>query len=97
MSDSTTAIPTVQIDNEQVRVTEWRFPPGAQTLLHSHEMDYIVVPLTGGTLEVRAQGEVTENILTAGASYFRRAGATHNVINVSEMECAFVEIELKPT
>src|SRR5262245_50559735 len=44
------AVPTVQIDNELVRVTEWRFAPGAATGHHRHEMDYVVVPLTTGRL-----------------------------------------------
>ena len=30
----TQAVPTVQIDNERVRVTEWRFAPGAETGEH---------------------------------------------------------------
>lgn len=38
------AIPTVQVDNDRVRVTEWRFAPGAETGEHIHEMDYVVVP-----------------------------------------------------
>ena len=33
-----TAIPTVQIDNDRVTVTEWRFPPGAETGWHRHGM-----------------------------------------------------------
>ncbi len=44
------AVPTLQIDNARVRVTEWRFAPGAETGYHRHGMDYVVVPLTTGTL-----------------------------------------------
>ena len=40
------AQPTVQIDNETVRVTEWRFTPGAATGYHRHAYDYVVVPMT---------------------------------------------------
>ena len=36
------AIPTVQIDNDQVKVTEWRFPPGGETSWHRHAMYYVV-------------------------------------------------------
>ena len=39
------AKPTVFIDNERVRVTEWRFAPGAATGWHRHEYDYVVVPM----------------------------------------------------
>ena len=48
------AIPTVQIDNERVKVTEWRFAPGAETGWHRHEMDYVVVPMTTGALTLEA-------------------------------------------
>jgi len=90
------AVPTVQVDNERVRVTEWRFAPGAETGFHVHEMDYVVVPSADGRLKlVSPEGEETYADLKHGVSYFRKAGVHHNVINASEGEYAFVEIELK--
>ena len=90
------AVPTVQVDNEQVRVTEWRFAPGAETGEHVHGMDYLVVPLADGQLKiVSPQGEESLVPLKRGASYFRKAGVHHNVINANAFEYAFVEIELK--
>ncbi|MBI1394610.1 MAG: cupin domain-containing protein [Betaproteobacteria bacterium] len=90
------ATPTVQIDNDRVRVTEWRFPPGAATGHHRHEMDYVVVPLTSGTLRIAdSDGTVREVALEAGGSYARPAGVEHDVINANAFEFAFVEIELK--
>ena len=46
------AIPTVQVDNEVVKVTEWRFAPDAETGWHRHEYDYVVVPVTDGRLRL---------------------------------------------
>ena len=46
------AVPTVQVDTERVKVTEWRFPPGGHTGWHRHEMDYVVVPITTGRLDI---------------------------------------------
>ena len=90
------AVPTVQVDNERVRVTEWRFAPGAETGEHIHQMDYVVVPSSSGRLElVSPQGENSFADLKLGVSYFRKAGVHHNVINANEFEFAFVEIELK--
>ncbi|HEX5600308.1 MAG TPA: cupin domain-containing protein [Hyphomicrobiaceae bacterium] len=90
------ALPTVQVDNERVRVTEWRFAPGAETGFHVHEMDYVVVPTGNGRLKlVSPEGEETYADLKQGVSYFRKAGVHHNVINASEGEFAFIEIELK--
>ena len=91
----TAAQPTVQIDNQQVRVTEWRFAPGAETGLHRHEMDYVVVPLHDGRLCIETIDGSAEVELRRGESYHRRAGAEHNVVNANSFEFAFVEIELK--
>lgn len=91
------AVPTVQIDNEQVRVTEWRFPPGAETGWHRHGMYYVVVPQTTGELLLETlQGEV-RSALTTGVAYSRPVGIEHNVVNPNDSEFVFVEIELKAT
>ncbi|MBZ0215225.1 MAG: cupin domain-containing protein [Fimbriimonadaceae bacterium] len=93
---SVAAIPSVQIDNERVRVTEWRFAPGAETGTHIHEMDYVVVPGLDGQLKIVVpDGSEMIVELKAGLSYFRQAGVHHNVINHNDFEFSFVEIELK--
>jgi quercetin dioxygenase-like cupin family protein len=90
------AVPTVQVDNECVRVTEWRFAPGAATGWHRHEHDYVIVPMTTGRLLIEApRGTASHSPLTAGVSYFRHAGVEHDVINDNDFEFAFVEIEMK--
>jgi beta-alanine degradation protein BauB len=90
------ATSTVFIDNERVRVTEWRFAPGAATGWHRHAMDYVIVPLADGELElVGPEGERTRTALKRGLPYFRNAGVEHDVINANAVECAFIEIELK--
>jgi len=90
------AVPTVFIDNERVRVTEWRFLPGAATGWHRHEMDYVVVPMADGELElVGRDHERTRAGLKKGVPYFRSAGVEHDVINANPYEFAFIEIELK--
>ena len=89
------ATPTVQIDNDRVRVTEWRFPPGAETGYHRHGMDYVVVPMTTGTLLLETPAGEVRSPLTAGLSYTRLTGVEHNVVNANDHEFVFVEIELK--
>ena len=89
------AIPTLQIDDARVRVTEWRFAPGASTGHHRHEFDYVVVPLRDGRLRLIEPAGTREVALTAGVSYARPAGVEHEVINANDFEFAFVEIELK--
>jgi beta-alanine degradation protein BauB len=90
------AMPIVQIDNERVRVTEWRFAAGAATGWHRHEHDYVVVPLTTGRLLLEKPGETSRHAeLFTGVSYFRVAGVEHDVVNDNPFEFAFVEIEIK--
>jgi beta-alanine degradation protein BauB len=92
----TPAVATVQVDDDRVKVTEWRFAPGAETGWHTHTMDYVVVPVATGMLELELpDGTRTRAALTHGASYSRKSGIEHNVINASAHEIAFVEIELK--
>jgi quercetin dioxygenase-like cupin family protein len=83
------------VDNERVRVTEWRFQPGAATGHHRHEYDYVVVPLITGSLELHEHGGRRVAGIAHGQAYFRRAGVEHDVVNAGEAEVAFVEVEFK--
>ena len=85
-----------QLETDRVIVTEWRFPPGAETGFHVHGHDYVVIPLTTGTLRLEEPAGTRDAALTAGASYARPKGIAHNVINVNDFEFRFIEVELKP-
>ena len=89
------AVASVTIDSERVRVTEWRFAPGASTGPHRHEMAYVVVPLTTGRLAATGPAGDTVSELVTGQPYFRPAGVEHDVRNANAFEFAFIEIELK--
>ena len=93
--DDLEAVPTVQVDNDSVRVTEWRFAPGAATGWHRHEFDYVVVPMTTGKLLLKQGDGERYAELTAGVSYSREVGVEHNVINANDYEFVFVEVEMK--
>ena len=86
---------TVQIDNERTRVTEWRFAPGEATGWHRHRYDYVVVPMSTGTLRLETVDGIHEAELVAGQPYFRNTGVEHDVINVNDHDFVFVEIEFK--
>ena len=95
MTPQRSAQATTIVDNHRVRVTEWRFAPGTATGHHRHELDYVVVPMTTGTLVIRdAEGD-RDNNLIAGIPYYRDSGAEHDVINDSDQEIVFIEIETK--
>ncbi|MDE2377058.1 cupin domain-containing protein [Bradyrhizobium sp.] len=87
----------VQVDNAEVRVTEWRLPPGSATGHHVHGMDYVIVPVTAGEMTIVApDGGRSKAQLAAGKSYFRKAGVEHDVLNETASEIVFLEVELKP-
>ncbi len=89
------AIPTVQVDTAEVRVTEWRLPPGSAIGPHRHAHDYVVVPITSGEMTILSAGDRALSPIKAGQSYFRKAGVEHDVRNETAREIIFVEIEIK--
>ena len=91
----TSATPIKLIENDRVIVTEWRFTPGASTGWHRHAHDYVVVPLMDGRLRLAtAEGETTV-AMTKGVPYYRSAGVEHDVINASDGDYAFMEVEIR--
>ena len=90
------AAPTVQVNDDRVIVTEWRFPPHGETGWHRHGHDYVVVPMTTGSLLIEGAGGAETSVpLTAGVSYARKIGVEHNVVNDNAFEFIFIEIEIK--
>ncbi len=90
------AIAELQHEDDAVRVTLWRFAPFTETGWHVHEYDYVVVPVQGGTLTVETHdGGRAEYPIQTAVSYARPRCTEHNIINDTDAEIAFVEIELK--
>ncbi|MBD0415273.1 nuclear transport factor 2 family protein [Oryzicola mucosus] len=89
------AEPVTHIDDDRFRVTEWRFAAGAETGWHIHGHDYVIVPLTDGTLGLEGpDGAQSQATLTQGVPYSRRTGVAHNVINAGEAPLSFLEVEV---
>ena len=87
---------TTTAEDDRVRVNVLTFEDGDETGYHRHELDYLVVPVTGGTFVViEADGSTRELSQEAGVPYLGREGTEHNVINRSGRVATFVEIELK--
>lgn len=86
---------TVLIENERVIVTEYRFGRDDNTGWHRHGHDYIVVPMMDGKLKIVGKDGESFAEMKTGAAYFRREGVEHDVVNATDGEYAFIEIELK--
>lgn len=83
------------IDTPAIRVWRWTLANGHSTGQHRHGYDYVVVPVTGGTLRVIDQaGESTAMHQVAGEPYARSAGVEHEVVGADSRDVVFVEVEL---
>lgn len=89
------AVSQLQIDDSQVIVTRWDFPPGSETGWHCHEHDYVIIPLTDGRMRLETPEGARVATLEAGVCYTRVEGTEHNVINDGKEPFAFVEVEVK--
>lgn len=89
------AKPVVHLEDDRFKVTEWQFAPGAETGWHRHGHDYVIVPLTDGTLGLDLpQGQKMTAQLTRHIPYSRREGVEHNVTNAGSDYLAFLEVEV---
>mgnify|MGYP003330296196 FL=1 len=83
------------IDDEKVRITRFDFDPGQETGWHVHEHDYVITAITDCLMMVQhPDGTQTRSEVHAGSAYSRNAGVRHNVINDSERQMSFIEIEI---
>lgn len=82
------------VTSDRVLVARWTFAPGAETGWHRHAHDYVVVPITDGTLLVEDTQGSRHVALKAGVAYARLAGVEHNVVNAGDSELVFVEVEM---
>ena len=85
----------VLIHNDKVKVTEWSFEIGDSTGHHTHEYNYIVVPMIYGELKIldKDNKEKISKLSKCGA-YYRDKGVEHNFFNNNNFPYSFIEIEL---
>ena len=89
------AKPTVLIENDKIKVTEWYFEVNDSTGHHIHEYDYIVVPMLDGELKILDKNnKETISKLNKGGAYYRDKGVEHDVFNNNNFPYSFIEIEL---
>lgn len=75
------------------RVTRHRLEPGAATGWHRHGHAYVVVPITGGSVNITsADGEALFE-MRPSEPYSRPAGIEHSIRNASAGPIVFVEVE----
>jgi len=84
-----------RLENDRVRVYEYRIKPGVKDPMHSHPPG-LVYTLAGGQMRSTSpQGVVSEVTLKPGDLIWREA-LSHSLENVGSSEVHALSIELKP-
>ena len=94
---ATMAEPAVKVllENDQVRVREVVFAPGAGDT-HTHQWAHVGVILTKGQLAFADAGKPEETVsFEAGSAGFREAKVTHLARNPGKTPMKVIEVEVK--
>jgi len=83
-------------EDDKTRITHWVMKPGEQTGWHSHDFDYVVVQLSGGSLHLDyADGSEREVDYAPGGTLTGEAPVEHNATSVGGEAIVSLEIEYK--
>ena len=91
----------IVLENDRVRVWELTLEPGADTGMHRHDLDYLLVILEGD--RVAGDGHPTsenfsgrrESAVTPGGVYYVPRGGVENAVNTGAQRYREIIIELK--
>jgi quercetin dioxygenase-like cupin family protein len=84
----------VLLENDRVRVLEYRLKPGEKEPMHSHSAGVVYV-LSGAKLKCSYPDGRTEEKAAATGETIWREPTTHAVANVSDAEAHAIAIDLK--
>lgn len=94
----------VIFENERVRIWDMRLEPGETSDVHRHDLDYILVLLSGDRIaaepEPDTEGPVTERIeaeVVPGAAVYLTRGGVETAVNTGAQPYREIIIELKDT
>ncbi len=83
-------------ENDHVRVWELAVEPGRDKGMHRHDLPYVIVPMTGGDIEiVTIDGQSIKPKDVVGEAIWRDAGEVHNLYNRGTETYRNVLVEIK--
>jgi quercetin dioxygenase-like cupin family protein len=85
---------TVRLENDRVRVLEWRLKGGGTEQMHSHP-DGVVIVLADATLKSTAPDGTSSTRHLADGAVEWRAALSHSIENVGSSEAHALAVELK--
>ena len=84
------------INNNNVKVTKFFLASKEETGFHLHKYNYVIIPITSGELTIIDKNKVkTKSIIKKGEPYYKDLGVEHNVINETNSDIIFIEVEIK--
>jgi quercetin dioxygenase-like cupin family protein len=86
----------VVFENYQVRVWDMLVPGGGRKAWHHHALDYVIINVTGGKIELEnVQGKTIIADDKVGGVIWRDAGESHELRNLSGDPYQNILVELK--
>ena len=86
---------TVRLENDRVRVLDYRLPAGQSEPLHRH-LPGVAYVISGATLHTTmSDGSVADGTLNAGDVHWRDKNVTHAVQNTGNTDMRALLVELK--
>ncbi len=86
---------TVRLENDRVRVLEYRLEPGAKEVMHSHLPGVVYVRADASFRSTNSEGATSVSSRMAGDIFWRES-STHSAENIGGTEAHGLSIELKP-
>ena len=83
-------------ENDRVKVWELTLQPGQAVGEHTHQHDYLILPIETSLVEVtRSGGRVEVSEYAGGSVIYRQKGETHDAKNVGTARYHQLIVELK--
>jgi quercetin dioxygenase-like cupin family protein len=86
----------VIFENDLVRVWDMRVAPRGKKAWHRHTLPYVIVPITGGRVEIETvEGKFYYGDEKAGEAIWRPAGEAHELRNLTDELYRNILVEVK--
>jgi beta-alanine degradation protein BauB len=87
---------TVKLENDRVRVLEYRLKPGQKEPMHTHSRERVLYDFGNATLRLTAaDGTTTTHVGTTGEVTWGTPPITHAAENTGTTDAHYLAIELK--
>jgi quercetin dioxygenase-like cupin family protein len=95
MKSASNVYKKVLLDNDQVRVMQVVFPPGAIAAWHSHP-NHVIYASTSGKIEITEKGKPATTVAIKAGSAMYMPAVTHMGKNTGTTTIRLIVTELKP-